>query len=103
MGRFHEVLALFARRLWHREILLVVLRQEQPQVTGALDLETFLRLRHLWVHRCQTRGMVDQWLGEQSFIYILMIGLITGKGFEHADPRRRNVHLGSDNKISIQH
>jgi DNA-binding transcriptional LysR family regulator len=31
-----------------------------------LDLDTFLKLRHLWVHGGQTRGMVDQWLGEQG-------------------------------------
>lgn len=66
LGRFDEIPARFARRLWRTETLQVALRQDHPMVSGALDLESFLRLRHLWVHGGQTRGMVDQWLGEQG-------------------------------------
>jgi DNA-binding transcriptional LysR family regulator len=66
LGRFDEIPARFARRLWRSETLQVALRQDHPMVSGVLDLETFLRLRHLWVHGGQTRGMVDQWLGEQG-------------------------------------
>lgn len=66
LGRFEELPARFARRHWMSETLLLALRREHPQVSGAPDLATFLRLRHVWVHGGQTRGMVDQWLGEQG-------------------------------------
>lgn len=66
LGRFDEIPARFARHHWRSETLQVALRQDHPALTGTLDLETFLRLRHLWVHGGQTRGMVDQWLGEQG-------------------------------------
>lgn len=66
LGRFDEVPARFARQHWRSETLQVVLRQDHPLVNATLDLETFLRLRHLWVYGGQTRGMVDQWLGEQG-------------------------------------
>lgn len=66
LGRFEEAPARFARRHWMSETLQLALRRDHPLVVGALDLETFLRLRHLWVHGGQTRGMVDQWLGEQG-------------------------------------
>ncbi|MNO64247.1 HTH-type transcriptional regulator LeuO [compost metagenome] len=66
LGRFDEIPARFARHHWRSETLQVALRQDHPAITGTLDLETFLRLRHLWVHGGQTRGMVDQWLGEQG-------------------------------------
>ncbi|RJG13031.1 LysR family transcriptional regulator [Pseudomonas cavernicola] len=66
LGRFEEVPARFARRHWMSETLQVALRQNHPQLHGNLDLDTFLQLRHLWVHGGQTRGMVDQWLGEQG-------------------------------------
>lgn len=66
LGRFEEVPARFARRHWMSETLQLALRQGHPQVHDGLDLATFLGLRHLWVHGGQTRGMVDQWLGEQG-------------------------------------
>lgn len=66
LGRFEEIPARFARRHWMSETLQLALRQGHPLVHGGLDLETFLGLRHLWVHGGQTRGMVDQWLGEQG-------------------------------------
>ncbi|MNF59884.1 Nodulation protein D 2 [compost metagenome] len=66
LGRFEEIPARFARHHWRSETLQVAVRQGHPLVNDALDLETFLRLRHLWVHGGQTRGMVDQWLGEQG-------------------------------------
>ncbi|MBH3431212.1 LysR family transcriptional regulator [Pseudomonas alkylphenolica] len=66
LGRFDEIPARFARQHWRRETLQVVMRRNHPQVSGTLDLETFLGLRHLWVHGGQTRGMVDQWLAEQG-------------------------------------
>ncbi|MNH25109.1 HTH-type transcriptional regulator SyrM 1 [compost metagenome] len=66
LGRFEEIPARFARHHWRSETLQVAVRQGHPLVNGTLDLETFLRLRHLWVHGGQTRGMVDQWLGEQG-------------------------------------
>lgn len=66
LGRFEELPARFARRRWMSETLLLALRRGHPQVSGEPDLATFLRLRHLWVHGGQTRGMVDQWLGEQG-------------------------------------
>lgn len=66
LGRFDEVPARFERRHWRNETLRVAVRQGHPLVEGTLDLDTFLSLRHLWVHGGQTRGMVDQWLGEQG-------------------------------------
>lgn len=71
LGRFDEIPARFARHHWCSETLQVVVRLDHPATRDDLDfdtlsLETFLRLRHLWVHGGQTRGMVDQWLGEQG-------------------------------------
>jgi len=66
LGRFNEVPARFTRQLWRRETLRIAVRRDHPQISGALDLQTFLQLRHLWVHGGQTRGMVDQWLAEQN-------------------------------------
>jgi DNA-binding transcriptional LysR family regulator len=66
LGRFEDIPARFARRHWMSETLQLALRRDHPQIAGELDLDGFLRLRHLWVHGGQTRGMVDQWLGEQG-------------------------------------
>ncbi|WP_414705376.1 LysR family transcriptional regulator [Pseudomonas sp.] len=66
VGRFETLPARFSRRHWMSETLQVALRRDHPQVQGELDLPAFLGLRHLWVHGGQTRGMVDQWLGEQG-------------------------------------
>ncbi|SDH02942.1 DNA-binding transcriptional regulator, LysR family [Pseudomonas benzenivorans] len=66
LGRFEKVPARFSRRHWMSETLQLALRQGHPLVHDGLDLATFLGLRHLWVHGGQTRGMVDQWLGEQG-------------------------------------
>ncbi|MDT3711483.1 MAG: LysR family transcriptional regulator [Pseudomonadaceae bacterium] len=66
LGRFLEVPTRFQRRRWTSETLQVVLRRDHPLVGERLDLDRFLRLRHLWVHGGQTRGMVDQWLEEQG-------------------------------------
>jgi DNA-binding transcriptional LysR family regulator len=66
LGRFDDVPARFTRLLWRSETLLVATRQGHPQLSHGMDLNTFLKLRHLWVHGGQTRGMVDQWLAEQS-------------------------------------
>ena len=66
LGRFADIPARFARRHWMSESLKLAVRRNHPLVPGALDLDTFLNLRHLWVHGGQTRGMVDQWLAEQG-------------------------------------
>ncbi|GAB6388716.1 LysR family transcriptional regulator [Stutzerimonas marianensis] len=66
VGRFVEVPTRFHTRRWASETLQVALRSGHPHVGETLDLEAFLRLRHLWVHGGQTRGMVDQWLEEQG-------------------------------------
>jgi DNA-binding transcriptional LysR family regulator len=66
LGRFESIPARFARQHWMSETLQLALRREHPLATEAMDLPTFLQLRHLWVHGGQTRGMVDQWLGEQG-------------------------------------
>jgi len=66
LGRFEEVPARFTRQTWLRETLRVAIRKDHPQVQNALDLESFLRLRHIWVSGGQTRGMIDQWLGKQG-------------------------------------
>lgn len=66
LGRFDEMPARFTRHHWHSETLLVAVRKGHPQVNNTLELDTFLQLRHLWVHGGQTRGMVDQWLAEQG-------------------------------------
>lgn len=66
VGRFETLPARFSRRHWMSETLQVALRRDHPQAMGELDLPAFLGLRHLWVHGGQTRGMVDQWLGEQG-------------------------------------
>jgi len=68
LGRFDEMPARFTRQHWHRETLQVAVRKGHPQVNDALELDTFLQLRHLWVHGGQTRGMVDQWLAEQDLV-----------------------------------
>lgn len=44
----------------------MAVRREHPMLSGRLTLDAFLRLRHLWVHGGQTRGMVDQWLEGQG-------------------------------------
>ncbi|VXB70533.1 LysR family transcriptional regulator [Pseudomonas sp. 8AS] len=66
LGRFEQVPARFQRQQWVSETLQLVARREHPQLAAGLDLDGFLGLRHLWVHGGQTRGMVDQWLGEQG-------------------------------------
>jgi DNA-binding transcriptional LysR family regulator len=68
LGRFEDIPPRFARRHWMSETLQLAVRENHPLLRGEqpLDLERFLALRHLWVHGGQTRGMVDQWLGEQG-------------------------------------
>ncbi len=66
LGRFEEVPARFTRQAWHSETLRVAVRQDHPLVRDTLELDTFLRLRHLWVNGGQTRGMVDHWLATQG-------------------------------------
>ena len=66
LGRFVEVPTRFHTRRWASETLQVALRKSHPLADEALDLDRFLRLRHLWVHGGQTRGMVDQWLEEHG-------------------------------------
>jgi DNA-binding transcriptional LysR family regulator len=66
LGRFEALPPRFAASRWMSETLQLVARRDHPLLAGGLDLNTFLRLRHLWVHGGQTRGMVDQWLGEQG-------------------------------------
>lgn len=66
LGRFVEVPTRFHACHWASETLQVAVRKGHPQVGETLDLDDFLRLRHLWVHGGQTRGMVDQWLEEQD-------------------------------------
>lgn len=66
LGRFEQVPGRFQRQQWVSETLQLVAHRGHPQLGGGLDLPRFLGLRHLWVHGGQTRGMVDQWLGEQG-------------------------------------
>ncbi len=66
LGRFLEVPSRFHVRRWASETLQVAARRDHPLLTAGLDLDAFLRLRHLWVHGGQTRGMVDQWLEAQG-------------------------------------
>lgn len=66
LGRFEALPPRFAGVCWMSETLQLVARRDHPQLQAGLDLETFLRLRHLWVHGGQTRGMVEQWLGEHG-------------------------------------
>lgn len=66
VGRFLDVPVRFHTRRWASETLRVALRKGHPLVDGGLDLPAFLRLRHLWVHGGQTRGMVDQWLKDHD-------------------------------------
>lgn len=66
LGRFGDIPARFARRHWMSETLKLAARNDHPLLQQQPDLDVFLRLRHLWVHGGQTRGMVDQWLGEQG-------------------------------------
>ncbi len=66
VGRFLDVPTRFHSRRWASETLQVALRQHHPLIEGELDLPAFLRLRHLWVHGGQTRGMVDQWLKDHD-------------------------------------
>lgn len=66
LGRFEQVPTRFASQRWVSETLQLVAHRDHGQLAGGLDLDTFLSLRHLWVHGGQTRGMVDQWLGERG-------------------------------------
>jgi len=66
VGRFIDVPARFHARRWTTETLQVAMRRGHPALNQPLDLDAFLRLRHLWVHGGQTKGMVDQWLGERG-------------------------------------
>lgn len=66
LGRFEALPPRFAGVRWMSETLQLVARCDHPQLRAGLDLETFLCLRHLWVHGGQTRGMVEQWLGEHG-------------------------------------
>lgn len=68
LGRFEQVPGRFQRQQWVSETLQLVAHRGHPQLAGGLDLPRFLGLRHLWVHGGQTRGMVDQWLGEQGLV-----------------------------------
>ncbi|MBB1517662.1 LysR family transcriptional regulator [Aquipseudomonas guryensis] len=66
LGRFEQVPVRFQRQQWVSETLQLVAHREHPQLAAGLDLDGFLKLRHLWVHGGQTRGMVEQWLGERG-------------------------------------
>ena len=66
LGRFLDVPSRFHVRHWASETLQVAVRRDHPLLSGRLTLDAFLRLRHLWVHGGQTRGMVDQWLEGQG-------------------------------------
>ncbi|MDH0896011.1 MULTISPECIES: LysR family transcriptional regulator [unclassified Pseudomonas] len=66
LGRFEALPPRFCGVPWMSETLQLVAHRDHPQLRDGLDLNTFLRLRHLWVHGGQTRGMVEQWLGEQG-------------------------------------
>ena len=66
LGRFEVLPPRFAGSRWMSETLQVVASRNHPRLANGLDLPTFLQLRHLWVHGGQTRGMVEQWLGERG-------------------------------------
>lgn len=66
LGRFESVPPRFRSQRWLSETLQLVAHREHPQLAAGLDLDGFLGLRHLWVHGGQTRGMVEQWLGERG-------------------------------------
>ncbi|KJH79872.1 LysR family transcriptional regulator [Stutzerimonas stutzeri] len=66
LGRFVDVPTRFHTRRWASETLQVAVRKGHPLIGKTLNLDAFLRLRHLWVHGGQTRGMVDQWLEDQG-------------------------------------
>lgn len=66
LGRFLDVPTRFHTRRWANETLQIALRKGHSLISGTLDLPALLRLRHLWVHGGQTRGMVDQWLEDHD-------------------------------------
>jgi DNA-binding transcriptional LysR family regulator len=66
LGRFEALPPRFGHHHWMSETLQLVARRDHPLLAQGLDLQVFLKLRHLWVHGGQTRGMVEQWLGEQG-------------------------------------
>lgn len=66
LGRFDDIPARFARQRWMSETLKLAAHRDNPLLQAQPNLAGFLRLRHIWVHGGQTRGMVDQWLGEQG-------------------------------------
>lgn len=66
LGRFEALPPRFSASRWMSESLQVVACKGHPQLHQGLSLQTFLQLRHLWVHGGQTRGMVEQWLSEQG-------------------------------------
>lgn len=83
LGRFEAVPARFERRPWMSETLRLVSRRGHPLLAQAPDLATFLRLRHLWVHGGQTKGMVDLWLAEHGL--------------------RRDIHYTTPNYLQAAH
>ncbi|MBC9251918.1 LysR family transcriptional regulator [Pseudomonas alcaligenes] len=66
LGRFESVPPRFRSQRWLSETLQLAAHREHAQLGAGLDLDSFLKLRHLWVHGGQTRGMVEQWLGERG-------------------------------------
>lgn len=66
LGRFEHVPERFIKQRWLSETLQLVAHRDHPGLRGMLDLDSFLAQRHLWVHGGQTRGMVEQWLGERG-------------------------------------
>lgn len=66
LGRFTDIPSRFHSRRWATETLKLAVRKQHPMLKQGNSLESFLRLRHLWVHGGQTKGMVDQWLNSQG-------------------------------------
>jgi len=66
IGRFGELPPRIRRTPFLKERLVVACDIHHPRITEALDLDTFLTLRHIWVSGGQRRGVVDMWLDENE-------------------------------------
>ena len=62
IGRFFDLPARLNRAPLRREALVCLLAKNHSRSSGAISLEQYLSLKHVWVSNSGRRGMVDRWL-----------------------------------------
>lgn len=96
VGRFTDLPARASHRRWLEEDL-VILAAASTDLPDPIDVETFTKLRHLWVSGAQTKGMVDSWLEAEGFSrvlsyvtpnYMMAPHLVSATGMAVVLPRR---------------